>query len=243
MHHQRPIRVFFLYRFRVLGDALSRALAREPTIELVSGAWAGSEISEALDRWPADLALLDSRLGSESLRSILRHLRPRFPALKIVPVGLRRQDEILDLIESGADGFVDTSADLEQLKTTVRETHRGRSPCPSNIAGAVLERILQLSSAGPKSTGNLQGPKRPGWLPGPGAKPQRLTPREHEVLSLVAVGLQNKEIAQRLEISLATVKNHVHRILEKMQVSRRREAIRLASVWGLLHHGPGSEDS
>lgn len=242
MPRPRTTRIFFVYRLRLLADCLASALGPEPELELMIGSWEDPDLPQALDRWPADLALLDTRIDPDRSRSLLQLLASKYPALKVVPISLCRPEEILEWVEAGASGFLTCSVDLPRLPSALREIHQGRAPCPPEIASAVLERIQRLKGSLPtlpeptsdQPSLNLQRSAR--------SQAQRLTSRERDVLRLIGAGLQNKEIARRLEISLATVKNHVHRILEKLGVSRRREAFRLASDQGFLRSPSPPED-
>jgi DNA-binding NarL/FixJ family response regulator len=124
----------------------------------------------------------------------------------------------VEFVEAGAHAYVLQSASPEGLMTAVREVHAGRSPNSPRVVTAVLRRI-----------GSLAGVPVP-----PPRTTEPLTPREMEILTLLARGLGNKEICQRLHITVQTVKNHVHSILAKLQVHRRREAVRLAYEMGML---------
>ncbi len=230
----RTVRIFLVYHLRVLADCLASALDPEPGLELESRAWEDPDLLQALDRWPADIALLDTRTHPNRSRSLHQILAARLPALKVVPIGLGRQEEILEWIERGASGFLDCGADLSLLRTTLQEIHLGRVPCPPEIVGAVFERIQRLKGILPTQPGQARSPGPPDAPRNARKGAPHLTARERDVLRLIGAGLQNKQIARRLEISLATVKNHVHRILEKLGASRRREAFQLASDQELL---------
>jgi DNA-binding NarL/FixJ family response regulator len=131
-------------------------------------------------------------------------------------VGADNEDhELLAFIEAGARAYTSSSASLDELVSTIKAVEREESPCSGHLGALVAVRIAALAKAQRNS-----------------AQSGLLTAREHEILRLVAVGLSNKEIGQQLSISLHTVKIHVHRILEKLQVRRRRDAARwLSSPW------------
>jgi DNA-binding NarL/FixJ family response regulator len=108
----------------------------------------------------------------------------------------------------------------EQLVAVIAAARQGLATCAPRIVGLVVERIAALSrvAAPPRAAAEIEA----------------LTPRERETLILLAEGLTNKEAARRLRITVQTVKNHVHRILEKLRVHRRRDAVRLAYELGIL---------
>ena len=105
-------------------------------------------------------------------------------------------------------GFVERDAGLDELVTSIVCAARGEASFPPPIATTLLRRVASLSGA-----------------PGVSADVAGLTARERQIVEVIAEGLSNKEIAARLSIEVATVKNHVHNILEKLQVSRRSEVV------------------
>jgi DNA-binding NarL/FixJ family response regulator len=116
--------------------------------------------------------------------------------------------QLLALIEAGMHTYASSSASLDDLVQTIKAVHRGEIVCPPQLGALVVARIAELEQS-----------QNPSNQPG-------LTAREQQILRLVAAGLCNKEIGHQLSISLHTVKIHVHRILEKLQVRRRAEAAR-----------------
>jgi DNA-binding NarL/FixJ family response regulator len=116
-------------------------------------------------------------------------------------------EELIACAEAGVAGFVRRDAAFDELTTTISSVVRGELPCSPQTAAILLRRIAQLAAERRRVTVTA-----------------RLTPREREIVRLIDDGLSNKEIAGRLHIELATVKNHVHNILEKLQVHGRLEA-------------------
>src|SRR2546421_13075479 len=115
--------------------------------------------------------------------------------------------DVLASAEAGAIAYVPREASLEDLVAVIECAVRGEAVCSPRVAGALLRRIAVLATDGRSDR-----------------VPARLTKREREIMGLIDEGLSNKEIAKRLRIEVATVKNHVHNILEKLQVHRRGEA-------------------
>ena len=121
---------------------------------------------------------------------------------------------ILESIKQGAKGFVVKDVDLTELVRAIRAVHRGQSAFDSRSAGVVVR-----------------------WMRGsqrPGAAASDITPREREILVLLARGLSNVAIGQRLYISAATVKFHVGNVMAKLGARRRAEAVYAASKLGLI---------
>jgi DNA-binding NarL/FixJ family response regulator len=173
-----------------------------------------------------DVVLIDAGDDPRLALARVRAAKDRWGDAAAVVVGLEREDEsVVEFVEAGAHGYVLQSASPEGLMTALREAHARRSPNSPRVVTAVLRRIASLAEfpvPPPRTT-------------------EPLTPREMEILELLARGLGNKEICQRLHITVQTVKNHVHGILAKLKVHRRREAVRLAYEMGLLID-PGSAE-
>jgi DNA-binding NarL/FixJ family response regulator len=126
---------------------------------------------------------------------------------RLIALGVREvEEDVVDAAEAGVSGYVGRDASLHELVDAVECTARGESPCPPQITALLIGRIAAAA----------RGP-----APDLAA---RLTPRETEIVELIDEGLSNKQIAGRLCIEPTTVKNHVHNILEKLDVTRRGEA-------------------
>jgi DNA-binding NarL/FixJ family response regulator len=127
----------------------------------------------------------------------------------LVAIGIPRVEEhVLAFAETGVLGFVEWDAPVGELADCIEAAARGEASCPPRVATTLLRRIAA-----------------PAPRPAPRLEPTALTAREQQIVELIAEGLSNKEIGRRLYIEVATVKNHVHNILEKLQVSRRGEAV------------------
>ncbi|HEY9420338.1 MAG TPA: response regulator transcription factor [Thermoanaerobaculia bacterium] len=183
-----------------------------------------ARIQVALDGGPGqeapDVVLIDA--GPDARAGLARtwEARERWPEARLVVFGLDQEDDrVIDFVEAGAQGYVLRGASPEDLLRVVHEVHAGRTPCSPRVIASVLARIQALSRMQPAEPPHLSEP---------------LTTREREILGLLALGLGNKEIGRRLRITVQTVKNHVHNILEKLQSHRRREAVRKAYDLGLL---------
>ena len=208
------ISVMILGGDRVFTEALEAVLAAEEGLRLCEAPAEGDD--------PPSIILIDASFDPAEALSLTWSARERFPEAQVMILGLEREDEsVLEFIEAGAAAYLLQSASPARLVEALRFLRDGQVHSTPRIAAAVLERIAALESQ-----------RREVPLP-PSCEP--LTVREIETLSLMARGLRNKEIAHILRISVQTVKNHVHNILEKLQVHRRRDAVRLAYELGLLH--------
>lgn len=201
------MRVVVAAAVRLFREGLADVLGREPAIEVAGTAADAAEIEERVAELEADLLLADASLLSEA--RVLR-LRGRYPALKIVALGaFDEPDEVVAYAEAGVQGFVTREQALDELVRTLESVVRGEMHCAPHVAAALLHRVA--ATAGRRASGR-------------GATVTRLTARELEIVDLLADGLSNKEIARRLSIEVPTVKNHVHNILEKLEVRSRFDA-------------------
>ena len=207
------ISVLILGGDRVFAEALEAVLAAEEGLRLYLASPEGEE--------PPSFVLIDASFNPAEALSLTWTARERFPEAQVMVLGLEREDEsVLEFIEAGAAAYLLRSASPAQLIEALHFLREGQVRSSPRIAAAVLARIAVLEK-------ERRVPTAP-----PSREP--LTARELETLVLLARGLRNKEIAQSLHITVQTVKNHVHNILEKLQVHRRRDAVRLAYEMGLL---------
>lgn len=200
------IRVLVVADIRLYRDGLVEILRRQTSLEVVGTAADGAAaVARAAELSPG-VVLVDQAMsdGVATMRSLLELL----PATKIVALGVPETDrDVVDCAEAGVSGYVPREASLEDLVAAVESVGRGELLCSPRVAASLLRRVALGSAAGVGS-GQLD----------------HLTAREGQIVRLIEQGLSNKEIASRLGIEVATVKNHVHNLLEKLQVHRRAEA-------------------
>jgi len=157
---------------------------------------------------------------------LMRAVRAESPGSRILAFAVREEiDAILDYAQAGADGFVTANGSIPELVDAIERTAAGELLCSPRIAAQLLRRAAYEAS-------------RSGDGPG-----YNLTGRELQVFSLLKQGRTNKEIAVGLNIAEATVKNHVHHLLEKLHVSTRGQAIASGSVPVRSYCGPAGDSS
>lgn len=197
-------RIYLISDTRLFREGLSAMLRRESRLVVVGHGAFADALSEIKDLAP-DLVLLDMT-GPESLR-IPTQLHLLLPDLRIVAVALAEQEaDVLACAEAGICAYVPQTATVEELVAAIMRSLNGELVCPPRITALLFDRIATLAKAGLSA-----------------AATEALTPREREIAALLALGLQNKEIARRLRLGNATVKNHVHNILQKLKIGRRSE--------------------
>jgi len=201
------IRVVVVTDIRLYREGLGQILGRNGTIEVAATAASREEALARVTEVQPDIVLLD--MGMRDGIATVRALREAAAQVKLVALAVSEVDQdVLACAEAGVDGYVARDASLPQLEAALASVDRGEALCSPRIAATLLRRVAALAA----------GRGDPTALPLP------LTAREREILRHVDRGLSNKEIARELRIEVATVKNHVHNILEKLKVRRRGEA-------------------
>jgi DNA-binding NarL/FixJ family response regulator len=199
------IRVVIACDIRLYREGLSLHLARQEQLGVVGCASTREETHRLARELAPDVLLLDMAMH-ESLE-IVHELRVDVPDTRVLALTIPEADgAVIACAEAGVAGFVTREASLSDLVDAISSAARGEACMSPRAAAALLRRVSALAADRP-------------------AAPARgeLTVREREIVELVALGLSNKAIAARLHVEIATVKNHVHNILDKLQVHRRGE--------------------
>lgn len=202
------IRVLVVAGVRFYRDGIAAALSADPRFAVAGGVADVPAAAMAFDSLAPDVILLD--LAGADGPAHVRSLLERAPAARIVALGVREaEDDVLPLAEAGVAGYVTRDGSVDDLLAAVESVAAGETICSPRMAATLLRRVALLARDRRAEEPN----------------PERgLTSRERQIVALIDEGLSNKEIATRLRIELATVKNHVHNILEKLRVHRRGEA-------------------
>jgi two-component system, NarL family, nitrate/nitrite response regulator NarL len=205
------IRVAIVADVRFYRDGIAQILGAHDDMTVVAAVPATQGAVRPVLELAPDVTLLDVRELDDP--GALRALIEMLSTTRIVALGVAESEsDLLDLVEVGVVGYVTSAGSLAELVAMVRCVARGESLASPRMVALLMRRLATLAS-GPQSSR-------------PDAR-LALTSRERQVLALVDGGLSNKEIAHRLTIEVATVKNHVHNILEKLNVRRRSEAAAL----------------
>ena len=220
------IRVLIADDQRVVRDGLSMLVALIDGVEVVGTASDGAEAVQLAAVYRPDVIMMDLRMPGTDGISATADLRERLPATRVlVLTTYADEDAILPALRAGARGYLTKDASAEQIEAAIRAVHAGQT----YLDPAVQERLVAAVISRPPSP-DPAGPAGPGPS---GQPPDGLTTREAEVLALLASGLSNAEIAQRLYLSHATVKTHINRIFAKTGARDRAQAVRYAYQHGL----------
>ncbi len=214
------IRVFIADDNRLLREGLVSLLGDQEDLIVIGTAPSGHEALEQIKNLCPDVVLIDIGMPDKDGIEVTRVLHQDMPEVKVVILGmLDLTEEIMQCIEAGAVGYVLKEASFDHLEKTIRSVFRGESFCSPQLTASLFTRIAELASE--------RKPKIPDGS-------VKLTGRESEIINLIAEGLSNKEIAKRLFIETQTVKNHIHNILDKLQLYNRLEAVEYARERNLL---------
>lgn len=201
------IRLAIVTGVRLLGEGLVQALRPNAAFAAVVTAQHLGALRELLQGSAAEVVLLDVSGGLDL--DEVRLFAAEQPEVKLLALGLVEQRaEVIRCARAGFSGYVTRDTPLPELAPLLHEAVRGGARCSAEIAAGLMQALF-----------------RPGHEPPP-ATSLPLTRREGEVLRLLGRGFSNKEIARELDLSAATVKNHVHNLLGKMQMARRSDAAR-----------------
>jgi DNA-binding NarL/FixJ family response regulator len=204
----RSVPVFLVEDNRLLRDGLSAMLSAQG-LDVVASARSGQEAMREVARVKPQLVLLDSALGDRDSARFVQEFKQTFPGIKIIIMGLLpAHDDFVEFIKAGVEGFILKDATIEVFVETILSVADGVNVLPSLLTSTLFTHVAAQA---------LSRGKR-------GAKAAvRMTTRERQVIELIAEGLSNKEIAERLHVATHTVKSHVHNILEKLTLHTRLE--------------------
>ena len=209
---ERPIKLLLVNETRLIGNVITVALEDEPDITVVASVTSMDEALQVIQEKEVDIALVSTRLPDQGALKLTRAIVELAPSTKVLALGLTEEKErVLRYVEAGATGYILKDDSLEDLIETVRDAREGKVFLSPHIAAAMMERLSNLAHMFSDIENNV-------------SDTTGLTSREIEVLELIGKDLTNQQIAEHLVIEVGTVKNHVHSILEKLNVSSRKEA-------------------
>jgi DNA-binding NarL/FixJ family response regulator len=216
----QPIRVLIADDQRVVREGLAMVLGLLPEVEVVGSAADGDEaVALAADLLP-DIVLMDLRMPRCDGVEATRLLRDRVPQTTVVILTTYADDRsVLDALRAGARGYLTKDAGGADIRHALRQVLDNHAVIDPAVQQHVIDAIATLTPA--------QADRPPPPLPA------GLTPREAEVLSLIAAGMSNREIAAHLVVSEGTVKSHINHLLAKIDARDRAQAVTYAYQRGL----------
>lgn len=212
------INVFLLAGCRLFREALARILGAKSDLCVVGCAPCSSDAVAEIQKSHCDVLLVDPVNGESCDFSLIETVSREVPAARTILIDMVEDEAIfLKAVCTGASGYLLQHASAMDVVAAVRSVHQGEAVCPPRLCRVLFQRVA--------SNGN--GHSRPKTR-------TSLTRREQQLVPLIGRGLTNKEIAAHLNLSEQTVKNHIHRILQRMGATDRFAAVELARDRKLL---------
>lgn len=208
-------------------DGLAGLINNQPDMEVAGQAGDGYEALVLARDLQPDLIIMDIKMPVCDGLEATRLIRAELPRSRLIMLTVHDEDEkLFAAIKAGANGYMLKDTSSADFLRGVRSALGGEATLPPRLAASLLDEFARLVNRSRPAVSSDDAPD--------------LTPRELDVLQLIATGMTNQEISDQLSISLHTTKSHVRHILSKLHAVNRRHAARLAARQGLLH--PGSKD-
>jgi len=208
----RPINILLVNEIPLMGNVIAAALEDEPDIKVVGRATNVDDALKLVREESVDVALVSTRLPNQGALELTKAITEMAPSAKVLALGLTEEKKrVLRYVEAGATGYVLKDDSLDDLIENVRAAVDDKVFVSPEIAAAMMERLSDLAQMFSDIENSV-------------TDDAGLTSRELEVLELIGEGLTNQEISEQLVIEVGTVKNHVHSILDKLNVGSRGEA-------------------
>ncbi|HVT19277.1 MAG TPA: response regulator transcription factor [Thermoanaerobaculia bacterium] len=213
------LRLLIVESNQLFRECLAAALGALPEFAAVEEAADFQGALDRLDRCPVEVMLVGLEPRDSALR-LIREVNHRAPQVSMLVLGAAEAGEdAVQLLEAGARGYLFRQQSLGELRSAIRGVARGETICAPRVTHLLFSRLSELGRERRRA-------EKLDFL--------NLTARELEILRLIADGLSNQEIAERLFLSVHTVKNHVHNILETLGVNGRWNAVHYAHARGWL---------
>jgi len=218
------IRVVIVDDHEVVRLGLKTLLNRVADLEVVGEAGSAAEAEQVVAEKQPDVVIMDIRMPGGSGIEACRVIRSRWPHIRVIMLTSYSDDEaVIGAVMAGASGYVLKQIGTQELVEAIRRVHKGESLLDPGITGKILERFRSGATGG-------DGPAIPGG--------EALTEQEQKILTLIAQGKTNREIANELFLSEKTVRNYVSNILGKLQLYNRAAA----AAWAVRHGLDGRKE-
>jgi DNA-binding NarL/FixJ family response regulator len=203
----KTIRILLIQDHRILREGIAAMIDGEADMTVVGASGGNGDTLLQVRTLSPHVVLLDLGLRNHNGMRTTAVLTKEFPEINVIGMSLiPSQLDIIELVEAGASGLILKNASIEVFLGTIRSVVRGTKVLPPALAGSLFSHVIEHAQK--KEKGKL-------------TNAVRMTKREREIIPLIADGLSNKEIAQRLNVATYTVKSHVHNTLEKLALHSR----------------------
>jgi DNA-binding NarL/FixJ family response regulator len=202
----------------LMREGLRQLLSLEADLQVVDEATDGFEALQKVRLLQPDVVLMDISMPVVDGIAVTQQITHEFPAVAVIMLTMHRQDQqVLQAIKSGARGYLLKTASSQELAQTIRQVHAGKVQIEPELTGTIVSEVRRLSHLSQEGTSLTE-----------------LSEKEVDILRCVAMGLSNKEIAERLAYSEKTVKNYLSIIFQKLNIRDRTQAAIFAFRHGLL---------
>jgi len=213
------IRVLLIEDNRLLREGITAMLNKQPDIKAISSAGNGDALEKAKKLEP-QVVLLDLGLKGQNSLRVVESIKAEFPKTEVIVMDLIPvQADVVEFVKAGVSGFILKDATLDDFLNTIRSVAEGKKVLPPPLTGSLFSHIVEHAIQSGKVETLINAVK--------------MTRREQDVIDLIAEGMNNKDIANELNIAVHTVKSHVHNILEKLALHSRLELASFALTKGI----------
>ena len=204
----KKIGVILINDNRLLRRGITEIIEQQPDLKIMASSGEKKKALKKVCDLKPDVLLLDFGLADQNSLLFIKSLMKNSPETKVIVMDIVPiQKNILQYVEAGVSGFIIKDATSDDFLKTIRSVANEEKVLPSNLTGSLFSQIID-NEANQVGTSKL-------------IQTVRMTKREQEIVLLIADGLTNKEVAQKLHLSVSKVKSHVHTILEKMVLNTR----------------------
>ena len=204
----KKISILVIEDNRLLREGISEMLKKQPDMHVVATVGNGENILLIMGKLNPNIVLLDLGLRNQNSLQVVKLVKKHFQETKIIVMDLiPLQADVFEFVQAGVSGFILKDANVTEFFKTIRSVYQGTQVLPPNLTGSLFSQIVDKAVIESSPSKIIESVK--------------MTKRERQVIDLVADGLTNKEVAQRLHLSTYTVKSHIHNILEKLALHTR----------------------
>ena len=200
---------------RLLREGITAMINEQSDLKVVASLGTTENIHQKIYTLKPHVALLDLGLRSQNSLQLVKSVKKNSSVTKIIVMDLVPvHEDILEYVQAGVSGFILKDATVDDFLRTIRTVAEGNKVLPPHLTESLFSQIVDYALASTKRSSLI--------------KSVRMTKREKQVIELIAEGLTNKEIAQKLHLSTYTIKSHVHNVLEKLALHTRVQIARYA---------------
>lgn len=220
----QKINVFLLAGNRLFREALARMLRAKSDVNVAGSESCSAGTIAQIGRCECDVVLIDPVTGEYCDLELVRSIASAAPSAKLILIDMAEDEAtFLKAVRAGVAGYLLQHASAVEVMEAIRAVHQGEAVCPPRLCMSLFKHLAGSGEGAAQGRAGRNGRIR-----------ARLTRREKQLVPLISQGLTNKEIAAQLNLSEQTVKNHIHRILQRMGAMNRFAAVEIARDRNLL---------